>query len=292
MPFFWISMLPSMSGIELMQNDPRRTDFSKLPVIVFSNTYLTNMIQEAWKAGATKCLSKANLHSTTSHRRRAQFRWDPEWHAPEVTRSHQFCLAESESGRKQPDKHRPRSLSRGSDAEFQAELRNTFLTRICPAILASLCAPRSRLCRKRPRRQETPQGTHLRSLPPIHALTGNAALAGMIHIAQMADALEALLKELHDKPENINASTLRTVASAIDFLGMLFEAQPVHQTRIISPAKVLVVDDEAIPAAPSSTRWKRPSSNRQCVRTRFKRFQPAPGKPIRPDFPRRGHAET
>ncbi len=31
-----------------------------MPIIVFSNTYLTNMIQEAWKAGATKCLSKAN----------------------------------------------------------------------------------------------------------------------------------------------------------------------------------------------------------------------------------------
>ena len=31
-----------------------------MPVIVFSNTYLTNMVQEAWKAGATKCLSKAN----------------------------------------------------------------------------------------------------------------------------------------------------------------------------------------------------------------------------------------
>jgi len=35
-------------------------EFQKLPIIVFSNTYLTNMVQEAWKAGATKCLSKAN----------------------------------------------------------------------------------------------------------------------------------------------------------------------------------------------------------------------------------------
>ena len=48
-------------------------------------------------------------------------------------------------------------------------------------------------------------------------------MAGLFHIAQLTDALEALLKELYEKPKNINASTLRTVASAIDFLGVLFE---------------------------------------------------------------------
>ena len=31
-----------------------------MPIIVFSNTYLTNLIQEAWRAGATKCLSKSS----------------------------------------------------------------------------------------------------------------------------------------------------------------------------------------------------------------------------------------
>ena len=47
-------------GVELMKKLRSEPDFQKLPVIVFSNTYLTNMVQEAWKAGATKCLSKAN----------------------------------------------------------------------------------------------------------------------------------------------------------------------------------------------------------------------------------------
>jgi CheY-like chemotaxis protein len=53
-------MLPKMTGVELMKKIRSEPDFQKLPVIVFSNTYLTNMVQEAWKAGATKCLSKAN----------------------------------------------------------------------------------------------------------------------------------------------------------------------------------------------------------------------------------------
>src|SRR2546423_8869768 len=53
-------MLPKMTGVELMKKIRLEEDFQHLPVIVFSNTYLTNMVQEAWKAGATTCLSKAN----------------------------------------------------------------------------------------------------------------------------------------------------------------------------------------------------------------------------------------
>src|SRR5499427_6514213 len=53
-------MLPKMNGVDFMKHIRAKSDFQKLPVIVFSNTYLTNMVQEAWKAGATKCLSKAN----------------------------------------------------------------------------------------------------------------------------------------------------------------------------------------------------------------------------------------
>src|SRR5277367_6350382 len=53
-------MLPKMSGIEVIKQIRSEADFAKLPIIIFSNTYLTNLIQEAWKAGATKCISKAN----------------------------------------------------------------------------------------------------------------------------------------------------------------------------------------------------------------------------------------
>ncbi len=79
-----------------------------------------------------------------------------------------------------------------------------------------------------------------------HAITSNAGLAGLPQIAQMADALEALLKELHEKPKNINASTLRTVASAIDFLGILLEQGIKSAKQPNHSASILVVDDEAI----------------------------------------------
>ena len=53
-------MLPLIPGVELLKQIRLEPDFKDLPVIVFSSTYLTNVVQEAWKAGATKCLSKAS----------------------------------------------------------------------------------------------------------------------------------------------------------------------------------------------------------------------------------------
>src|SRR5256886_4985525 len=53
-------MLPRLTGVDLMKKIRAEPQCEHLPVVVFSNTYLTNMVQDAWKAGATKCLSKAN----------------------------------------------------------------------------------------------------------------------------------------------------------------------------------------------------------------------------------------
>jgi len=55
-----------------------------------------------------------------------------------------------------------------------------------------------------------------------------------------------LLKELYENPKSINASTIRTVALAIDFLTALLEKGALLGTQEAAPAKILVVDDDAI----------------------------------------------
>ena len=63
--------------------------------------------------------------------------------------------------------------------------------------------------------------------------------------AQLAEALEAFLMELHEKPNTINASTLRTLATAVDFLPVLYE-QPNGTPKTTAHSNILVVDDEPI----------------------------------------------
>ena len=76
--------------------------------------------------------------------------------------------------------------------------------------------------------------------------TATPGSRGMNQIAHMSSAFEALLKELYEKPKNINSSSIRTIAAAVDFLGFLFEKGTLPDRQEIPVSKILVVDDEAI----------------------------------------------
>jgi DNA-binding response OmpR family regulator len=234
-------MLPKISGVDVMKKLRAQPEFRTLPIIVFSNTYLTNMVQEAWKAGATKCLSKANCTPKQ---------------VIDVVRS---VVAGSSAGAPPAGESTSAAQTRAAagataapagsvaatdaDSEFQAELRKSFIDSL-PATLAAL---RTLLKSMIKGESELARLKHIHEMyRRIHALTGNAGITGMQQIAQMSDALEALLKELYEKPKNINTSTLRTVASAVDFLGILFEHGSLSDKGELPPAQILVVDDEAI----------------------------------------------
>jgi CheY-like chemotaxis protein len=76
-------------------------------------------------------------------------------------------------------------------------------------------------------------------------ITGAAGMVGYAHLAQMSEVLEALIKELHEKPQSLNASTLRTMASGIDLMAILAERGASVPARN-GTARVLVVDDDAL----------------------------------------------
>jgi DNA-binding response OmpR family regulator len=230
-------MLPKMTGVELMKKVRSEADFQKLPIIVFSNTYLTNMVQEAWKAGATKCLSKANCSPKQLLdvvRGTLTANGTSPSHDPKSAAAIPKPNAESKTSPAGPTE---------VDKAFQAELRQQF-ARGLPSALATMRTLLQALIKS------PDEAGRLKNLEEmykrIHAFTSNAGITGMLSLAQMSDALEALLKELAEKPKNINASTLRTVASAVDFLGTL-SAGDIHPDEHAHPApRVLVVDDEAI----------------------------------------------
>jgi CheY-like chemotaxis protein len=80
----------------------------------------------------------------------------------------------------------------------------------------------------------------------LHSLTGHAGSAGFGTIAHLAAALEALLKELHERPEKLGPSPVRTVAQAIDALARLF-ADASHPQPDEQPIPlVMVLDDDGV----------------------------------------------
>ena len=231
-------MVPRITGVELVKKIRSEPGLEKLPVIVFSNTYLTGMVQEAWKAGATKCLAKANCTpkqvidlirgelSNNGAPAGATAQASPPTSAPD--RSPEAAAA---------------APATQADAEFQQGLLKSFVESL-PSTLSVL---RTALKEMVKAENEANRVKHAEELyHRIHALTGSAGTAGMRQIALLADALEVLLKELHEKPKNMTASTLRTVASAIDILGVLFERGIQTDRQEIPDANILVVDDEPI----------------------------------------------
>ncbi len=228
-------MLPKMSGVDVIKTVRGEADFAKLPIIVFSNTYLTNLIQEAWKAGANKCLSKASCSpqeildvvratvgdSGTIHKTHSS--------------SDDLAAKKAAAGKL--------AGAGAQDAVFQADLRKSFIDSL-PATLATLRTGLQSLIKADNEMAQLKQIYEL--YRRLHALTGNAGIAGLTQISKMSDAVEALLKELYEKPKGINSSTLRTVAAGVDFLGFLFASGTAPEKQEMPAAEILVVDDEPI----------------------------------------------
>jgi CheY-like chemotaxis protein len=231
--------------VELLKKLRSEPGLQKMPVIVFSNTYLTNLVQEAWKAGATKCLSKNNCTpKQLIELVRGVLTPDV---VPVATPAAHVNAQAPTPKLPAPAKPAPpathRVVSKYAEPERQNGLHSSFIEGL-PTILATLRTLNKGLINAD---NETKRLQQLDELyRRIHALNGHATIAGMKHIARLSEAFEALLKEIYEKPKNINASTLRTVASAIDFLGLLFEQDTPLERPDAPPHNVLVVEDEAI----------------------------------------------
>ncbi len=239
-------ILPQMSGLEVIKQVRSAEEFSKTPIVVFTNAYLTDLVQEAWKAGATKCISKSDcsprellevIHRTVHDGIRDRNVVAPfsQPVVPSVIPSDIPPMADTDVPADASDDD--------TDLVFQSGLRNNFNENL-PATLTALRASLQSLAKAD---AESARLNEIFTLyRRVHALAGNAGLAGLAQIAHMASALEALLKELHEKPKNINSSTLRTVAAGVDFLGYLFQHGRQPASQEVPAVKILVVDDEEI----------------------------------------------
>jgi DNA-binding response OmpR family regulator len=258
-------MLPKMNGVDILKKIRAQPHYAKTPIMVFTNAYVPNMIHESFGAGATQVFNKATLTprqildalrgaitSSTdgpSAATPAPTGTDPDddsvdgespYHTPVPGKSSPNVAVLPTAPATQVE---TLQWDAERDEEFQSELLKSFM-QAAPETLAGL-------------RKALPEFTKAQDeagrLPPllelyrkVHALTGSAGIAGMHNISQMASALEVLLKELHEKPKNINASTLRTVAHSIDFIAELFNKGVERDSLSGKEVHILVVDDEIL----------------------------------------------
>ena len=211
-------MLPEINGVEVIRSMRARAGNRELPVLVFSNAYLGGMVQEAWEAGASQVLTKADSRPG------------------QVVQAVNDALHISSSA-PPPPVGAAGDRQAESGAEFLPEISGVFF-RNFPQMLDTLRQPMSVLGKK------PHDASALQMLcRTVHSIAANAGLAGIDPLAQMATALESLLKLLWEKPERVTPSTLRSVGQAIKLFQDIGVAPHDHALKDPSTARVLVVDD-------------------------------------------------
>jgi CheY-like chemotaxis protein len=77
-------------------------------------------------------------------------------------------------------------------------------------------------------------------------LTASAEIVGCIRIARMANAIQALLLGMADKPGRITSSSLHTTAAAIDFITHLVQNAGAEPESPLAAPEVIAVDDDQL----------------------------------------------
>jgi DNA-binding response OmpR family regulator len=234
-------MLPRMNGVDVLKKIRSRSEFQNTPIIVFTNAYVPTMINEAYQAGATQVFNKATLtpRQIIDALHTAIYSDNPDFSnsgaAPMPPESGTPAETASEVAEK--------AAQTVKETEYQTEMVKTF-NDSAPEILLSLRKMMSEFSKTTDEAAKVDQLLNL--YRKVHGLTGSAGLAGLHNISLLSSALEVLLKELYDKPKNVNASTLRTVASSVDFIFELFQKAPRTNLLDRKPVEILVVDDEIL----------------------------------------------
>jgi CheY-like chemotaxis protein len=235
-------MMPKFNGLEVLDFIRSRPELANTKVVVFSNCYISGENRRATTQRADRELVKSSCTPSMLLEEISAVLAEP-------TRP----KSSAPTGNPPPapaSPEQPASVAASDSppaaaaSQSDARIRQDFLAN-APVTLATLRQLNAAFIRA-----ETSQARHQHLLDfyrKIHYLTAIAGMAGCHQIAMLANAFEALLLELHEKPKNIGPSTLQTIAFTLDFLALLF-GQVQSDTAPRAAAKALVVDDDAMSA--------------------------------------------
>ena len=241
-------MMPKFTGVDVLKFIRSEAALKDLPVIVLSNSYMNQLAAEATALGVQKALLKVRCSpSVVLGIIDDVLAGKPSSEDP----SHLLAVPERSPSVPQPPE-RPGSKglpapapaqAQTAAAEFKAKARRGLLDS-APAT----CTAMRSLCQSfAAAPNDTQREMRLQALfRKISFIAATAGLAECHHLAQMANAFEALLFDLIDKPAAISPSVLRTIASTVDFLALLFDCAREADVEAPLSVQALVVDDDPL----------------------------------------------
>ena len=240
-------MLPKMTGVAVIRKIRSQPEFKTMPILVLSNTYATDLIGEAEQAGANRSISKARCTPNLVLDEVSELLNPPEPSSSDAVQSSPVApFPPGGSALAAPSAETPQEISTPLKVAWdttQPAIRQEFF-KSAPSIQAAL---RSRLHLVAKSHDEKSQQSRLQELyRSVHSLAGYAGMAGFMRISHITNVLEVLLKELHNKPTQFTPSILRTIAAAVDCLGLLLSEAHSPQDSFPQTPLILAVDDEPI----------------------------------------------
>jgi CheY-like chemotaxis protein len=225
-------MMPKLSGVDVIRFIRGKPDLAHLPIVVLSNSYVDELAQGAQNAGIQEALLKSRCTPTA---------------LVQIIQEILKRAAAGESPAAIPENQTVASSPWGprlaQEEELQAQHCREFLEKAgenC-AVLRSLFEGFRQATDKTSR--ATPLDAFRRK---IHFLSGTAGLTGCHRIGKLCEIIETLLLSLIDKPEQLNASVLKTIAAALDCLeALLHNTNDPAEEPLLNP-QILVVDDDPL----------------------------------------------
>ena len=245
--------MPKVNGIGVLKFIRAKAETSKIPVLVFSNAYLGALVDSAWQAGATKCLSKAvttpkqliNVVRLTFADAASASMTPAPARAPTATASLPALSPMPLPAAPAPAPVAPTPptpLETKAAATWQAEINQQVLDK-APEIIKTLHSQLAVLIhRDADGKPVMDHGAKLQSLfETTRSLTGKAGLAGWRRIAQISSALEAFLMDLDAHPAEMSPSIVRTLTRTVELLATLHSHTDKADLEPGPPLQVLIV---------------------------------------------------
>jgi CheY-like chemotaxis protein len=233
-------MLPKLNGIDLLKKIRAMREFEKLPVVVFTNAYVANMIHESFSAGASAVYNKSTVTPRQIIDVLTQL-LNPQPDGEAASQQSGASTAAAPAVAPSKDAN-PSLMNSADDSAFQKELMKSFEQTSQASVIEM-----RKLLQEISKGSEATRATQVEQLyRKVRSFSANAGMAGLPYLAKMGAATEALMKEMVDKPKTVTASTLRTTAHAIDFFSELSKLGLSTNAGDDAPIDILIVDDEML----------------------------------------------